>query len=157
MIPNQGAFADIMSVAAKPHSESDEIIRGLERKLDVLRAQLAASQAGEDIGQAGVTTWSRLEVQSQRIIQLEQDLQRARDEIRNGQRANIALNRALDAASQFVKVVEIPVFEPATLPPTPSPEALLLESMRNSTSWRITAPMRGFVTILRRLRQIARI
>lgn len=51
--------------------ESETIIRGLERKLDVLRAQLAASIAGEDVGKAGVAHWSRLEDQSQKNQQLE--------------------------------------------------------------------------------------
>jgi len=46
-------------------------MRGLERKLDVLRAQLAACREGRDPGEAGLVTWSRLEAQSQRIAALE--------------------------------------------------------------------------------------
>jgi hypothetical protein len=47
------------------------VILGLERKLDVLRAQLAACRAGRDPGEEGVATWSRLESQSLRIAALE--------------------------------------------------------------------------------------
>jgi septal ring factor EnvC (AmiA/AmiB activator) len=54
-----------------PDAPPDPVIRGLERKLDVLRAQLAACREGRDPGEEGIATWSRLEVQSQRIAALE--------------------------------------------------------------------------------------
>ena len=49
---------------------ADPLVLGLERKLDVLRAQLAACRNGEDPGEAGITTWSRLEHQAQQITAL---------------------------------------------------------------------------------------
>jgi hypothetical protein len=52
------------------NSVADPLVLGLERKLDVLRAQLAASRNGEDPGEAGITTWSRLEHQAQQITAL---------------------------------------------------------------------------------------
>jgi septal ring factor EnvC (AmiA/AmiB activator) len=54
-----------------PEAPPDPVMLGLERKLDVLRAQLAACREGRDPGEAGIATWSRLEVQSQRIAALE--------------------------------------------------------------------------------------
>ena len=44
----------------------DPVVLDLERKVDVLRAQLEACRRGEDIGAAGEATWSRLEYRAQR-------------------------------------------------------------------------------------------
>jgi chromosome segregation ATPase len=54
-----------------PDAPPDPVILGLERKVDVLRAQLAACREGRDPGEAGIAAWSRLEAQSQRIAALE--------------------------------------------------------------------------------------
>jgi chromosome segregation ATPase len=54
-----------------PAAPTDPVTLGLERKLDVLRAQLAACREGRDPGEEGIATWSRLEGQSQRIAALE--------------------------------------------------------------------------------------
>jgi len=54
-----------------PDAPPDPVMRGLERKLDVLRAQLAGCREGRDPGEEGIATWSRLEGQSQRIAALE--------------------------------------------------------------------------------------
>jgi hypothetical protein len=64
----------------------DPVLLGLERKLDVLRAQLAACRAGQDPGEAGIATWSRLEVQSQRIAELEAQLTDLREQLSVTQR-----------------------------------------------------------------------
>jgi outer membrane protein TolC len=165
MNKGEAAFAGQFPVTAQPQAETDALIRGLERKLDVLRAQLSACRAGEDDGAAGVATWSRLEAQSQHILQLEQELERARAEIQNCQRANILLGRALEAipapapppAFPEPEPEPEPEQEPEPLPPTvPLAEALMLQAMlkamRNSTSWRITAPVRAAGYLLKRLR-----
>jgi len=175
----------------------DPAILGLERKLDVLRAQLAACRAGEDPGEAGVLTWSRLEDQSQRIDRLvlenltliaERDaalealassdknaadrerklnslrrdaagtraeLERAREEIRIGQRTNIALGRAINIALALNRDITPPC-EAAAKAKTISADALMLEAILSSTSWRITAPLRSFGRLAKHLRQALR-
>jgi hypothetical protein len=200
--PDDAAATDALPAIAQQHPEAETVILGLERKLDVLRAQLAACRAGEDFGQAGFETWSRLELQSLRIQALDTELatvaserdaalsaldmkdagsadrerelyqlrravvapetalQRAREEIRNAQRENIALNRALEAAllrEEISPVQENPVPEPEILEPevdeTATQNALMLEAMLNSTSWRITAPLRAVAGFILRLRR----
>jgi len=175
----------------------DPAILGLERKLDVLRAQLAACRAGEDPGEAGVLTWSRLEDQSQRIDGLvlenttliaERDaalealassdknaadrerklnslrrdaagtraeLERAREEIRIGQQTNIALGRAINIALALNRDITPPC-EAAAKAKTISADALMLEAILISTSWRITAPLRSFGRLAKHLRQALR-
>jgi septal ring factor EnvC (AmiA/AmiB activator) len=77
----------------------DPVLLGLERKLDVLRAQLAACRAGQDPGEAGVATWSRLEVQSQRIAELEAQLTELREQLSVTQRLRPIIDAlAADAA-----------------------------------------------------------
>jgi hypothetical protein len=57
-----------------PPPDTDATIMGLERKLEVLRAQLATCQAGGDVGSAGIAAWTALDRQAGRMAGLEADL-----------------------------------------------------------------------------------
>lgn len=137
-----------------PSSAAEDLrVAGLERKLDVLRAQLDAARDGRDPEAAGPETWSRLEQQAQRIAELESalgrtrrerlmlevELTRARDEVIASQRGQRQLGAMLVELSRR----EIVAVRTATA------EAALLRAVLASTSWRVTRPLRAVAHMLK--------
>lgn len=147
----------------------DPRVAGLERKLDVLRAQLDAARDGRDPEAAGPETWSRLEQQAQRIAELESalgrtrrerlmlevELTRARDEVIASQRGQRQLGAMLVELSrrEIIAVRTAPAPEPpaqvACDAPGETAEAALLRAVLASTSWRVTQPLRAVAHMLK--------
>lgn len=142
-----------------PESVADDPgVGGLERKLDVPRAQPEAARAGGDPDAAAPPTWSRFEQQARRIAELESalgrtrreclmlevELTRARDEVVAGQRGQRQLGAMLVELSRQGSV---PAASAAS--PDETAEAALLRAVLASTSWRLTRPLRAVAHALK--------
>ena len=142
---------------------------GLERQIDVLRAQFAAVGAGCGPGEPGPEMWKQLKTQAEEIAALQAELAAERaaaiqdgSTAADGYRAKTlaaALSRAreeLVASRRTIAQLSAALLEaalhecpPPPLSPPVSDDHALYQAVIRSSSWRLTRPLRVLGRLLK--------